>query len=55
MKNETLSKTFRKLKIYILGVVTCTCNPTTLELEFQNGVDSILAEGNSSLVCRWIL
>ena len=29
------------------GVVACTCNPTTLEAKFRNGVGLIPVEGNS--------
>ena len=33
----------------MLGVVTCTCNPTNLEVEFQNGVTTCnLAQGDES-------
>ena len=29
------------------GVVACTCNPATLDVEFWNGVGSISVEGKS--------
>ena len=35
---------------FMLGVVTCTCNPTTLETEFWNVVGSIPVGSNSSCV-----
>ena len=37
------------------GVVTCTCNATTLEAEFRNGVGSIPFVGNSPSTGGWIV
>ena len=37
------------------GVVAYTCNPATLEAEFQNGVGSILVRGNSPSIGGWIV
>ena len=37
------------------GVVTCTCNPATLEAEFRNGVGSIPVGGNSPSIGGWIV
>ena len=37
------------------GVVTCTCNPATLEAEVGNGVGSIPVEGNSRSIGGWIV
>ena len=37
------------------GVVACTCNPTTLEVEFRNGVGSIPVESNSPWIGGWIV
>ena len=37
------------------GVVACTCNPATLEAEFQNRVGSIPVGGNSPSIGGWIL
>ena len=36
------------------SVVGCTCNPATLEAEFQNGVGSIPARGNSPSIREWV-
>ena len=36
-------------------VVACTCNPATLEAEFQNGVGSIPVGGNSPSIGGWIV
>ena len=38
----------------IPGVVVCTCNPATLEVDFRNGVGSIPVGGNS-LTGGWIV
>ena len=35
-----------------LGVVVCTCNPTTLEGEFRNSVGSAPVGDNSSSIGR---
>ena len=40
---------------FMPGVVACTCNPATLEVEFRNGVGSIPVGGNSSLIGGWIV
>ena len=37
------------------GVVACTCNPATLEAEFQNGVGSIPVGINSPSIGGWIV
>ena len=38
-----------------LRVVAYTCNPTTLEAEFRNGVDLIPTGGNSPSIGGWIV
>ena len=37
----------------VLGVVACTCNPATLEAEFQKGVSSMPVEGESPSFGGW--
>ena len=37
------------------GVMTCYCNPATLETEFRNGVGSIPVGGNSPSIGGWIV
>ena len=43
------------LLVFRPGVVTCICNPTTLEDEFRNGVDSLPVRGNSLSIGGWIV
>lgn len=35
-------------------VATCTCNPSTLEAKFQNGVGLMPIGGNNSSIGGWI-
>ena len=37
------------------GVVACTYNPATLEVDFRNGVGPIPVEGNSTSLGGWIV
>ena len=37
----------KRSRCFVSGIVACTCNVATLEVEFQNGVDSIPVVGNS--------
>ena len=37
------------------GVVACTCNLATLEVEFRNDVGSIPVGGSSPSLGRWIV
>ena len=39
----------------LLGVVTCTCNPVTLETKFRNGAGSMQVGSYSSLIDGWIV
>ena len=56
-KNYYLQVFLEKYKyiVRMLGVMTCTCNPATLEAEFRNGVSSIPVGGNSPSIGWWIV
>ena len=56
-KNYYFQVFLKKYKyiVKMLGVMTCTCNPATLEAEFWNGVSSIPVGGNSPLIGWWIV
>ena len=41
--------------VMMLGVVACTCDPATLEAEFQNGVGLIPVGGNSPSIGGYIV
>ena len=45
----------RALAILFLGEVAFTCNPATLEAEFQNSLGSIPVAGNSPSIGGWIV
>ena len=38
-----------------MGAMACTCNPTTLEAEFWNGVASVPNGDNSPSIGGWIV
>ena len=44
-----------KFSFCLPGVVTCTCNPATLEAQFRNSVGSIPVGGNSDSIGGWIV
>ena len=37
------------------GVVACTCNPATVDAEFQNGMGSVLVLGDRPSIGGWIM
>ena len=37
------------------GLVSCTCNPATLEAEFQNSVGSVTVGSDIPLIGGWIV